>query len=91
MSVLIGTTKKGVPKNALARARRIFSVGIRSLGGIMSLGLGNAMCPYLIFKRIVTTRGDNDVVGISSVTSCRTVAHMPNCSVTGDTMRGFAH
>ncbi len=103
-SVLMGKTNNGGPgKAASGRCLRgdSLATGSRTVGAFFSLsptnvnfifGLGfvNALLAARTFYHGVT-RGNNAIVGVSSVGTFAPLAGVPTCSNTGTTVSGFAH
>lgn len=90
VSILLGTTNKGVTNTAVTPSGAFFSLRMSTFGGMISLGLFKAMLPAVIFTSMVIGRGGNSVMGFYSRSTLHPLAHMMNCNTTGTTVTGFA-
>lgn len=90
VSMLLGTTNNGVTNTAVTPSGAFFSLRVSTFGGMMSLGLFNAILPAVMFTRVVMRRGGNSVMGFYSRSTLHPLAHMMKCNTTGTTVTGFA-
>lgn len=90
VSTLLGTTNNGVTNTAVKPSDAVFSLGVSTFHGIMSLGLFKAILPAVMFTSMVTGRERNTVIGFSSRSTLHPLAHIINCNTTGTTVSGLA-